>query len=307
MECKSRIAVLLAVYNGEHFVCEQMKSIISNGDFVDLYISVDLSYDSSIEICQKFSEEFSNVFILPYGVRYGSAGQNFFRLLLDVDFSCYDYVAFADQDDIWFDFKLQRAIDQLKEKNADGYSSNVTAFWPNGREKLVKKDYPQTDYDHIFESAGPGCTFVMTRKLALEIKKSLIDNRNEIKKIWLHDWYCYAFARSRGFKWFIDSKSTMAYRQHGGNEVGANSGWKSFKARVLSILSGDGIVKAVNQAIFLGLQETTPIKLLCSGKRIDLLRLAFLAPKCRRKPIDKVMFFIIFLWFSVWGLPLAKR
>lgn len=302
-----RICILLAAYNGVEYLSEQLESMLQQAMGCDIYVSVDKSSDETFLFIQKESEKYNNLHVLPYGLSYGSAGQNFFRLLLDVDFYSYDYIAFADQDDIWFDYKLQRAIAQLEKKNADGYSSNVTAFWPNGREKLVKKDYPQTDYDHIFESAGPGCTFVMTRTLALEIKKSLIDNRNEIKKIWLHDWYCYAFARSRGFKWFIDSKSTMAYRQHGGNEVGANSGWKSFKARVLSILSGDGIVKAVNQAIFLGLQETTPIKLLCSGKRIDLLRLAFLAPKCRRKPIDKVMFFIIFLWFSVWGLPLAKR
>lgn len=301
------VCVLLAAYNGSGYIKEQFSSLISQSVVSDIFVSVDFSSDDTYVVADEYSKFYSRLNILPYGASFRSAGQNFFRLLLDVDLSPYDFIAFSDQDDIWFDFKLQRAIEQLKEKNADGYSSNVTAFWPNGREKLVKKDYPQTDYDHIFESAGPGCTFVMTRKLALEIKKSLIDNRNEIRKIWLHDWYCYAFARSRGFKWFIDSKSTMAYRQHGGNEVGVNSGWKSFKARVLSILSGDGIVKAVNQAIFLGLQETTPIKLLCSGKRIDLLRLAFLAPKCRRKPIDKVMFFIIFLWFSVWGLPLAKR
>lgn len=302
-----RICVLLAAYNGKPYLATQLQSLKVQKLRTDIYCSVDLSCDGTESLLVSFQLEESNFKLLPLGKRFGSAGQNFFRLLLEVDFSTYDYIAFSDQDDIWFDFKLQRAIDFLKEKNADGYSSNVTAFWPDGREKLVKKDCSQTEYDYIFESSGPGCTFVMTRKLALAIKQSLIDNKSEIKNIWLHDWYCYAFARSRNFKWFIDSKPTMAYRQHGGNEVGANSGWKSFKARVVSILSGDGIVKAVNQAIFLGLQETTPIKLLCSGKRVDLLRLAFLAPKCRRKPIDKVMFFIIFLWFSVRGVPLAKR
>lgn len=303
---KNRVAVAVAVYNGECFLDEQLASIINHERCVDLYISIDLSSDSSLLICQRFENMYSNVFLLPYGIRYGSAGQNFFRLLLDVDLSSYDYVAFSDQDDIWFDFKLQRAIEQLLANDADGYSSNVTAFWPDGKQKLVKKDYVQTDFDYIFESAGPGCTFVMTQKLASAIKESLTRRKNEVKKIWLHDWYCYAFARSRGFKWFIDSEPTMAYRQHSSNEVGVNSGWKSFKSRAESILSGDGIIKALNQAKFLGLDDLLPVSLLCAGRRRDLFKLALIAPRCRRKPLDKFLFFIIFCWFAIRGVPIDK-
>lgn len=303
---KNRLAVAIAVYNGEYFLGEQIESIINQKTNVDLYISIDFSSDNSLLICQRFADMYPNVFLLPYGVRYGSAGQNFFRLLVDVDFSSYDYVAFADQDDVWFDFKLERAVEQLSVNKADGYSSNVTAFWPDGKQKLVKKDYPQTDFDYIFESAGPGCTFVMTQKLTLAIKNSLITKKDGIRKIWLHDWYCYAFARSKGFKWLIDSMPTMAYRQHGGNEVGANSGWKSFKSRAVSILSGDGILKALNQASFLGLDDLQPVTMLCAGKRSALFKLALFAHRCRRKPLDKLMFFLIFCWFAIRGLPLDE-
>lgn len=307
MDLSPSIAILLAAYNGERYLSKQLESIFKQDLDLDVYVSLDLCEDGSFDLLQSYQSQFQSFFIMPYGVRFGSAGRNFFRLLIDVDFERYDYIAFSDQDDIWFDFKLKHAFEQILEHGADGYSSNVKAFWPDGREKLVKKDYPQTDYDYIFESAGPGCTFVMTRKLALAIKQSLTNNKDNIQKIWLHDWYCYAFARSRGFKWYIDSKPTMAYRQHAGNEVGANSGWKSFKSRVVSILSGDGIVKAVNQASFLDLQDTLPVKLLCSGHRTDLIKLAFLANRCRRKPVDKIMFFIIFIWFAARGLPLGKR
>jgi len=301
-----KICVLLAAYNGEKYLEEQVKSVCTKDINFDLYVSLDLSTDSSFDILKNFESSNSRLLMLPYGQRFGSAGQNFFRLLLDVDFSSYDYVAFSDQDDIWFDFKLERAVEQILLNNADGYSSNVIAFWPDGKRKLVKKNYPQTEFDYIFESAGPGCTFVMTAKLASAIKKSLISNKGDLEGIWLHDWYCYAFARSHDFKWFIDSEPTMAYRQHGGNEVGANAGWKSFKLRALSILSGDGIKKALKQAKFLGLDNTIPLKLLLSGSRWDLLKLAFLSHHCRRKPLDKFLFFFIFCWFAIRGLPVDE-
>lgn len=306
MDLSPSIAILLAAYNGERYLSKQLESIFKQDLSLDVYVSLDLSEDGSLDLLESYQSGHQSFFIMPYGFRFGSAGRNFFRLLLDVDFERYDYVAFSDQDDIWFDFKIKRAVEQILENKADGYSSNVTAFWPDGREKLVKKDYPQTEFDFIFESAGPGCTFVITKRLALCIKESLVNNLNNIDNIWLHDWYCYAFARSHDFKWFIDSEPTMAYRQHGGNEVGANAGWKSFKLRALSILSGDGIKKALKQAKFLGLNNTMPLKLLLSGSRWDLLKLAFLSNHCRRKPLDKFLFFFIFCWFAIRGLPVDE-
>lgn len=301
-----RICILLAAYNGSEYLNEQLESIFRQTTDCDIYISVDKCSDDTLLIAEKNASENINVFVLPYGKRYGSAGQNFFTLLLDVDFSSYDYIAFSDQDDVWFDNKLERAIKKINDNNADGYSSNVMAFWENGKQKLVKKSYPQSEFDYIFESAGPGCTFVIRQVLALAIKRSLVDKKDDVAKLWLHDWYCYAFARHKGFRWIIDEEPTMAYRQHSGNEVGANSGWKSFKSRAKSILSGVGIAKALEQARFLGATTSKPVSLLCSGKRLDLLKLAFLARSCRRNPVDKTLFFMIFIWFSIKGLALDE-
>lgn len=301
------VAVLLAAYNGEHYLEEQLNSILSQSIQTDIYISLDFSSDGSLETLERFTKKYLHIKLLPYGERYGSAGRNFFRLLIDVDISKYDYIAFSDQDDIWNKNKIESALEKLSIGNFDGYSSNVIAFWPNGKQKVIKKSYPQTDFDYVFESAGPGCTFVMSRELAVAIKQSLLQDLENIDKLWLHDWYCYSFARSHGFKWIIDETPSMAYRQHGGNEVGANSGLGSFFSRAKSILSGIGIAKSFEQAYFLEINHILPVKLMISGRRIDLLRLAFLARECRRKPSEKIMFFTIFLWFSIVGLRINER
>ena len=47
-----------------------------------------------------------------------------------------DDIALADQDDIWKEDKLEKAIQKL-EQGFDGYSSNVQAFWEDGRKKTI--------------------------------------------------------------------------------------------------------------------------------------------------------------------------
>ena len=99
------IAVLLAAYNGEQYINEQLNSILNQeGVQLSIFISVDKCNDSTLCIVNDYLSRFpEEITILPYGKQYGSAGQNFVRLLSDVQFDHYDYVSFADQDDIWPD------------------------------------------------------------------------------------------------------------------------------------------------------------------------------------------------------------
>lgn len=294
-----KVCVLLAAYNGAKYIKEQLDSILTQENVdVDIYISLDLSTDSSIDIINNYVNSNSNVYFLEYGCRYGSAGQNFFRLLMDVDFSKYDYVSFSDQDDIWLPNKLSHAIEIIKLHNVDAVSSNVLAFWEDGREKLIKKDNPQVEFDYIFESSGPGCSFVLNKELSIAIQKSLIDKKSTVNKLWLHDWYCYSFSRSNNYKWCIDSEALMLYRQHENNEVGANNGFLSIFNRLKTVLSGNAFKKVLIQADFIGL-NCKPIILLKENTFISLVKLAMIASKCRRSKVDKIAFFIMILILSV--------
>ncbi|MFV7706696.1 glycosyltransferase [Shewanella algae] len=295
-----RVAVLLAAYNGEQYIVEQIDSILMQHDVdVTIFISVDRSSDSTHMIVNDYSNSHKNkVIVLPYGAKFGSAGSNFFRLLVDVDFSLFDYVAFADQDDIWLPNKLSSSISQMKATNSDAYSGNVTAFWPNNRQVLIKKDYPQKRYDYLFESAGPGCTFVFNVKLALAIKDILIEKSEKISTLWLHDWFCYSFARHSGYRWHIGSNPLMLYRQHTNNEVGANSGLSAILSRIKVVLSGDAFHKVLTQADFIE-QDELPIRKLKVNSFLSLLSLSLHAFQCRRDNKGVFLFFIASILMSL--------
>jgi rhamnosyltransferase len=226
------VAVLLAAYNGMQWIEEQVSCILKqHGVEVTLFISVDLSSDGTDRWVAALAEKHPNVILLPYGECFGGAGPNFFRLLKDVDLSCFEAVSFADQDDIWFPDKLQRACTLLREGHCDVYSSNVIGVWPNGKQVLVDKAQPQKEFDHFFEAAGPGCTYVFNAASASAFKHFLIELDDMVQAVSLHDWFAYAFCRHNGFKWFIDPKPSMYYRQHGGNQFGINTGLAAYKKR----------------------------------------------------------------------------
>ena len=233
-----KIAVLLASYNGVKYIKEQIDSILNQKEVdVTIFISDDLSTDGTIEYLQDIYKDFKNIVYLPSGSKFGGAGKNFFRLIRDVDFSSFDFISFVDQDDIWYEDKLIRAIKTIEDKQLDAYSSNILAFWEDGKEMIINKSSLQARYDYIFEAAGPGCTYVLKKDLAISLQNFICDNWEDVNKVELHDWFIYAFARENNYKWHIDEKPSMRYRQHTSNQVGANDGLKAKLKRLKKVFS----------------------------------------------------------------------
>lgn len=232
------VYVLMAVYNGEPWLPEQIQSVLNQKDVaVRLFISVDLSKDDSLAYCQRLSEENPEVEVLGCGERFGSATRNFSRLIAEVDTADADFVAFCDQDDIWDSDKLTRSIKALSDKGCSAVSSDVTAFWQDGRKRLIVKSQPQRKLDYVLEAAGPGSTYILSQKV-WSAYKSWLSGRL-IHELPPHDWLIYAFCRVYGYSWFILSESTVLYRQHEGNFLGANLGLRGRLARIESIRSGE--------------------------------------------------------------------
>jgi rhamnosyltransferase len=283
-----KIAVLLAAYNGAHWIEEQVKSILNQKHVkVDIYISVDKSKDNTFEICKFLEKKNKSIKLLSYGKRYGRASKNFFRLIKDLNFDKYDYVSLSDQDDIWLNRKLIRAITILNKKKVDAFSSDCIAFWKNGKEQYIKKSYPQKKFDYLYEAAGPGCTYVFDvvkfKYFQIFLKKNWIS----VNKVFLHDWMIYAFYRNRNFKWYIDNISLIKYRQHLNNEIGTNYGIKPILKRINLIKIGwyKKEVKKIQKILGLKLSSNFLFKL----KNFNELR---------RKKID----YIILLLVSILGL-----
>ena len=280
------IAVLMATFNGARFIEEQIKSITEQeGVNVNIYISDDLSRDKTVMLIKNsIYKQRNQITLLPEVIASGGAGQNFFRLVKDVPLGEYEYFAFSDQDDIWQAKKILRAVNQLKINNADGYSSSVVAFFANGGKKFIKKDYPQKKYDYFFEGPGPGCTFVMSRKLFISLRDFLIKNHQEMGVIYYHDWFIYAFARTNNFKWLIDSQSHILYRQHESNDTGVNIGLLAAFLRVKVVWSFWARDQAYTVARLLDYEEKMTYYL--SRNTRGILRLCTAFVKFRRSTKD---------------------
>ena len=293
------VAVCLAAFNGIRYLPQQVDSILNQqGVDITLFVSVDRSIDGTEQWFSDLQAKDERVVPLSFGESFGGAAQNFFRLLRDIDFAGYDFVAYADQDDIWLPGKLKRAVDRLVQTGSDGYSSDIVAFWESGRSSYIKKSYEQRKWDYLFESAGPGCTFVISQKLALDIQSALNKNRQASMAVGLHDWFTYAFARAHGYGWVIDDYASLMYRQHDTNQVGVNSGWAAFVWRARRVLSGWGLSQSRLIASLAGQAKHPFVCRWSGGGRWGLLALACAALHCRRKPLDRV-------WFAASCLTLA--
>lgn len=296
------VAVFLAAYNGMDFITAQIESILAQENMnLHIFISVDRSTDGTEAFLTDWALSEARLTLLPFGERFGGAARNFFRLLNDVDLAGFDGLAFADQDDIWLPHKLARAHEVLSTTGADAYSSNVTAFWPNGRQTLIEKSQPQVPWDFLFEAAGPGCTYVMRQALACAMQRVVRQQWTELQGVGLHDWFAYAFSRAHGYQWVIDDVPTVRYRQHDHNQVGVNAGWRAFVHRAGKVLSGWGLAQSVLIARLVGLNQAPFVVRWADGSRFGLLYLALHAGQCRRRLRDQILFGVSCCVLSVMG------
>lgn len=228
--------VLLASFNGERFLAEQLCSIQgqSNVD-VDIFFSDDNSNDNSKEIL----ENFKCININIANNKHGSACNNFLFLIEKASQKKYDYIFLSDQDDIWFPTKLSEAINIMKEKQADCYSGSYYIF--DEKHSIIKyrnKYFSQRGNEHIFRSPGPGFTYGFTKEafslIQSEIKK--IDY-TKIRFRW-HDWLIYALAIHLDLNWFIDKKAYSLYRQHDLNDTGQNTSLSGVIYRLKFLFGG---------------------------------------------------------------------
>nr|WP_320051337.1 glycosyltransferase [uncultured Desulfuromonas sp.] len=289
------VFVLLAAYQGRRWLNEQIDSILNQCQVnVHLYISIDPGEDNTEQLCREWAAQDARVHVLPLAGSFGCAAKNFYHLLHQVDLSAADYVSFADQDDIWSLDKLSRACEVL-QKGYSGYSSNVTAFWPDGRRTLIDKAQPQRDFDYLFEAAGPGCTYVLDQTLAMALQQDIQRHYADVEAIYFHDWLFYAYARAGGYRWFIDSHSGLLYRQHEHNHTGVHQGFGASLKRLQMVMSHKYRAETIRIARLCMRCHPTfaaPFQLEAAACRRFILSRIF---ACRRSLRDRVALFFLAL------------
>lgn len=236
-----RILVLMATHQGARFVEEQLRTVLAQESVaVRLVISDDASTDGTTAIVAAAAAD-PRVTVLP-AQRFGSAPGNFLRLVRDAELGDADAVAFVDQDDLWHLDKLARQWALLRRLGVDAVSSDVRAFWgpdpAHATTRMLRKSQPQRELDFLLESAGPGCTFLMSARAFATIR-AVVEDPARIDETVPHDWLAYAIVRATGGSWHIDREPTLDYRQHDDNATGANVGLRQALVRAGRLANGE--------------------------------------------------------------------
>ncbi len=215
--------VLLATYNGEKYLREQIDSIFAQeGVEIEIACSDDCSTDGTQDILKEYSEKHKN-FSYYINKENKKFTYNFLDLFFSVKEKKFDYVAFADQDDFWLPNKLISGINKIKEqgetKHGCLYSSNLIVtneklekIGMQEDETVLTKTNKQT---YLFENIATGCTMVMDKKFYDYASRYYPNNVN------LHDYWLFMIAIYSA-NYVYDFNGYILYRQHGDNQIGTN-------------------------------------------------------------------------------------
>lgn len=218
MEQNKKVAILLSSYNGEKYIEEQINSILNQTyKNIEIYVRDDESTDNTSKILKKYQENNKIKFISGKNVGFI---QSFMLLLKECNNA--NYYAFCDQDDVWYEDKIERAVMMLENEdnnipllyasNYDYYNSNME-FISHSSYKFKKPTFQKS----IIECIAPGMTMVINKKL-----RNIIE-QNVPKQCAFHDWWIYQVCSAFG-KVIYDNKVTVKYRRHKKNVSEEESG-----------------------------------------------------------------------------------
>lgn len=108
---EAKVAILLATYNGEKYVEEQIESLMTQkGIETKVYIHDDLSTDNTMGIVEKMSSKYPNRITIINSTQNLGVVKSYQFLLDNVEA---DFYFFSDQDDVWCEDKVIQEINIL--------------------------------------------------------------------------------------------------------------------------------------------------------------------------------------------------
>ncbi len=271
------MAVLLCTKDGERFLAEQLDSINAQTfSGWKVWASDDGSCDGTLAILDQYASRWRGRLSVQSGPKLGFAA-NFLSLVCNEKVTA-AYYAFCDQDDIWEPEKLARALAWLATvpSTVPGlYCSRTRLIDEADREIGLSPLFsrPPGFANALVQSIGGGNTMVFNQAARALLQKA----GNRGVDIVTHDWWAYLLVAGCGGTVFYDSCSTVRYRQHGGNLVGANIGWSASLARIR--LLTEGRFRAWNAKNLRALQEVN--RMLTPENQEVLARWA----KSRKQPL----------------------
>ena len=220
-------AILLATYNGEKFLREQLDSLLQQtySDWT-LYIHDDGSTDSTKEIIKEYEQKYENITMLRYPSQKG-AKNNFMSLLERVEAN---YYLFCDQDDVWRKDKVEKEMARMMvlEKDFPGkpvlvfsdlyvvdINLNITESSMWEKNNICPELLTNFIEGGAFEFVT-GCTMLFNKEARNTI------NFERIEMATMHDaWITLCVLKSEGILSPVHEQ-LIYYRQHGSNTLGSS-------------------------------------------------------------------------------------
>lgn len=222
LDKKFKIAILMSTYNGVKYIRKQLSSIENqNGVDITLFIRDDGSTDGTNTVINDFSNVLDIKRINNEGENLGAA-RSFWKLIKNVKLD-YDFYAFADQDDVWDQDKMQIGCERLEEESLPSlYFCNERTI--NSNDKILHEPYYEpiiTLESEIVCGFCPGCSMIINKALMKIVQEQ------DYKNIPMHDvviaWNAFAFG-----KVIYDDVPHFSRRVHDNNVV-ASEGKKGIK------------------------------------------------------------------------------
>jgi glycosyltransferase involved in cell wall biosynthesis len=272
------VAILMATFNGEKFLAEQLDSLqaqtVTNWR---LYVSDDGSTDGTLEIIKRYQELWGvDKIHFRNGPKKGFA-QNFLSLACDNDIKA-DYYAFCDQDDVWLPEKLSVAVEHISHASSPelvyAYGSRTTytneKLKPTGMSPLFV--FPRTFRNALTQSIAGGNTMVFN-----QATKKLLEKAGMVPTP-SHDWWLYQLVTGAGGVLYYDPVPQILYRQHDRSLVGNNQTISATFTRFCKLMNG-GYQKWTDRNI----QSLRQIEHLILPSNVEILQLFEVMRKAKLK------------------------
>lgn len=226
-----RVDILLATYNGENYLVEQLESILSQtySNF-RLLISDDCSTDGTRKILEEYKEKDSRIQLFFQGKNLGVI-KNFEYLLKKVESK---YYMLSDQDDIWKENKIEKSVEKLEDSESDlvytdlevvDANLNVTyeSYWKlKGIYKKIKK---YNNFEALYlNNFVTGCTLISKEEYIRDVLPL-----PDTSKFVLHDYWIALIVSQKGKISYVE-EPLIKYRQHKNNKIGSRKQSDSLKS-----------------------------------------------------------------------------
>ncbi|HFK9539488.1 TPA: glycosyltransferase family 2 protein [Streptococcus agalactiae] len=223
-----KVNILMATYNGEKFLAQQIESI-QKQTFKEwnLLIRDDGSSDKTCDIIRNFTAKDSRIRFINENEHHNlGVIKSFFTL---VNYEVADFYFFSDQDDVWLPEKLSVSLEAAKHKASDVPLLVYTDLKVVNQELNILQDSMiRAQSHHANTTLLPELTENTVTGGTMMINHALAEKWFTPNDILMHDWFLALLAASLGEIIYLDLP-TQLYRQHDNNVLGARTMDKRFK------------------------------------------------------------------------------